>query len=67
LVFKIYLKAYKVGELKNKKEIGINIKIKDKNDFVVNEIKKNDLLFENRNVFECRIDDILIFYFTHDL
>ena len=67
LVFKIYLKAIKVGELKDKKEIGINIKIREKNDFIINEIKKNDLLFEKRNVFECRIDDILIFYFTHDL
>ena len=67
LVFKIYLKAIKVGELKDKKEIGINIKIREKDDFIINEIKKNDLLFEKRNVFECRIDDILIFYFTHDL
>jgi hypothetical protein len=66
-VFKIYLKAIKVGELKDKKEIGINIKIREKDDFIINEIKKNDLLFEKRNVFECRIDDILIFYFTHDL
>ena len=65
-IFKIYLKAIKIGEIGKKKEndIGIKIKIKNKNDFVSNECKKNNLILDRKNEIEMHIDDILVFYFT---
>ena len=66
LVFKVVLKAIKSGVVKDKDELGINIRVKEKEDVIVNEIKKNDLLFEKRNEFELRIDDVIIFYLTNN-
>ena len=65
-IFKIYLKAFKIGEIGKKKEndIGIKIKIKNKNDNVSNECKKNNLILDRKNELEMHIDDILVFYFT---
>ena len=40
--------------------------IKDSNEIIINEIKKNDLLFENKNLFELRKGDIIVFYFTNN-
>ena len=62
-IFKVRLKAMKVGELKDKRSIGIKIKIKEKNQYIENEIRKNYLLFERRDVFEIRVGDELIYYF----
>ena len=62
-IFKVFLKAIKVGELNDKKIIGIKIKIKEKNEYIENEIRKNNLLFERRDIFELRIGDELIYYF----
>lgn len=62
LVFKVTLKAVQTGLIYNKEELGIDLLIKEKNDCIINEIKKNDLLFEKRNVFELRVGDIIIFY-----
>ena len=45
-IFKVHLKAIKSGFIKNKKSIGINITILEKNDSIKNEIRKNNLLFE---------------------
>ena len=64
LVFKVFLKAFKSGEIDNKDEIGIKFIIRQRNDIVLNEIKKNDLLFEQRNDFELRVGDTIIFYLT---
>ena len=61
-IFKIYLKAVKVGEI-NKKKIGINIKIKNRSETIENEIRKNNLLFERRDTYEIRIGDEMIYYF----
>ena len=66
LVFKVVLKAIKSGVVKDKDELGINIRVKEKDDVIVNEIKKNDILFEKRNEFELRIDDVIIFYLTNN-
>ena len=62
LVFKVILKAIQSGLIYNKEELGIDLLIKEKNDYIINEIKKNNLLFEKRNVFELRVGDIIIFY-----
>ena len=62
-IFKVFLKAVKVGELNEKKIIGIKIKIKEKSEYIENEIRKNNLLFERRDIFELRVGDELIYYF----
>ena len=62
-IFKVYLKAIKSGFIKNKKNVGINIKIIGKNDVKKNEIRKNNLLFEKRDVIEVKIGDEIIYYF----
>ena len=62
-IFKIYLKAVKAGEI-NKKSIGIKIKIKYRNEAIENEIRKNNLLFERRDIFELRVGDEMIYYFS---
>ena len=64
LVFKVFLKAFKSGEIDNKDEIGMKFIIRQRNDIILNEIKKNDLLFEQRNDFELRVGDTIIFYLT---
>jgi hypothetical protein len=62
-IFKVSLKAVKSGEINQKKEIGIKIKIKEKNEYIENEIRKNNLLFERRDIFELRVGDELLYYF----
>ena len=62
-IFKVHMKAIKYGEIKNKKNIGINIKIVEKNDIIKNEIRKNNLLFEKRDIVEIRVGDEIIYYF----
>ena len=62
-IFKIYLKAVKIGEI-NKKQIGIKIKIKNRNETIENEIRKNNLLFERRDTYEIRVGDEMIYYFS---
>ncbi len=62
-IFKASLKAVKIGEINKKKKIGVNIKIKEKHEYVENEIRKNNLLFEKRDVLELRVGDELLYYF----
>ena len=62
-IFKICLKAVKIGEI-NKKKIGIKIKIKNRNETIENEIRKNNLLFERRDTYEIRVGDEMIYYFS---
>ena len=62
-IFKVHLKAIKSGLIQNKKSIGINIKIVGENENIKNEIRKNNLLFEKRDVVEIRVGDEIIYYF----
>ena len=62
-IFKVQLKAIKTGIIKNKKNVGINIKIIGKNDVIKNEIRKNNLLFEKRDVIEVKVGDEIMYYF----
>ena len=63
LIFKINLVAIKAGKIDNK-DFGVNIIIRNKNDVVENEIKKNNLIFERRVVYELRVGDTLTFYLS---
>ena len=63
LVFKFNLIANQCGILKNP-NLNIKIIIKEKEDYIENEIKKNNLLFERNNTFEIRKGENLIFYIS---
>ena len=66
-VFKINLVAVKPGRIENYKmddDLGINIIIRKKNEPVENEIKKNNLLLERRDIYELRVGDTLTLYLS---
>ena len=58
------LLAVKSGVINDKNKIEIKIRIKDKTDYVENEIRKNNLLFERRDIFEIRVGESLLYYFS---
>ena len=65
-VFKFILLAVKPGVIDSwQQELGTEIRVKEKDDFTTNEIRKNNLLYERTNYLEVRIDDYLLFYITH--
>ena len=61
IIYKFHLTAEKCRTLINNK-LNINIIIKESGDYIENEIKKNNLLFERDNNFEIRVGDSIIFY-----
>ena len=61
-VYKFHLTAKNTGFLFNN-DLNIKIYIKDKNDYIENVIKKNNLLFENNKILETRVGESIIFYF----
>ena len=67
--YKIVLLASKIGHV-NKlegtfiKDLGITIKVFDKDKSVCNEVKKNYLMYDRRNELQCRVGDIVILYIT---
>ena len=63
-IFKVHLKAIKNVEIKDKNKFEIKIKIKEKGDYIENEISKNNLLFERRDIFEIRVGDEILYYFS---
>ena len=63
-IFKVYLIAIKSGEINDRNKLEIKIKIKDVNDYVENEIRKNNLLFERRDIFELRVGEQFLYYFS---
>ena len=62
-VFKFNLIANCCGVLIND-NLNVKIIIKEKDDYIENEIKKNNLLFERNNVFEIRKGENLIFFLS---
>ena len=62
-VYKFHLVANRIGILVNN-NLNIKIIIKDSDDYVENEVKKNNLLFERNNSFEIRKGENIIFYLT---
>ena len=63
-LFKVHLKAIKSGEINDKNKLEIIIKIKEEGDYIENEIRKNNLLFERRDIFELRVGDQIFYYFS---
>ena len=63
-IFKVFLTAVKSGEIDDKKKLEIKVKIKEKIDYIENEIRKNNLLFERRDIFELRVGEQLLYYFS---
>ena len=66
-IFKINLVAVLPGEIDNKKiknDFGINLIIRKKSEIVENEIKKNNLLLERREIYELRVGDTITLYFS---
>lgn len=63
-IFKVCLTAVKAGEINKKNNVEIIIKVKEKDDYIENEIRKNNLLFERRDIFELKVGDQLIYYFS---
>ena len=63
-IFKVYLKAYNSGVIDKKNKFEIKIKIKDKDEYIENEIRKNNLIFEKRDMFELNVGDQLLYYFS---
>ena len=62
-IFKVCLTAVKAGEI-NKNKVEIIIKVKERDNYIENEIRKNNLLFERRDIFELKVGDQLIYYFS---
>ena len=62
-VFKFNLVANRCGILIND-NLNLKIIIKGKDDYIENEIKKNNLLFERNNAFEIRKGENLIFFLS---
>ena len=63
-IFRVHLKAVKSGEINDKNKLEIIVKIKEKDDYIENEIRKNNLLFERRDIFELRVGDEILYYFS---
>jgi len=63
-IFKVYLKAIRSGVIDKKNKFEIKIKIKEKDDYIENEIRKNNLIFERRDMFELNVGDQLLYYFS---
>ncbi len=65
LLYKVELEAKKSGKInKNKFGNNFNIIIKKKRDIIENEIKKNNLIIERRQIFEIRVGDKLVIFFS---
>ena len=65
--FKIILQAKKegiCGGINN--NLGINIKIYDKDKHICNEIKKNGLIYDENNELSIHINDIITFYISQN-
>ena len=64
-IFKIELIVNQIGFF-TKKELGLNFFIKEFDDYITNEIKRNNLLYEKDEVIELRKNDRLFFYFSKE-
>ena len=67
VLYKINLEARKPGLLDRNiigNDFGLDLCVKRKNEYIENEIKKNNLIIENRQIFEMRVDDKIIIYIS---
>ena len=66
-IFKIIMTANKIGTyIGNDNNIGIKINIIAKDDILENEAKKNNLIFDEKNELNVRLNDSIIFYITQN-
>ena len=66
-IFKIILKAIKTGNSNGKdNNIGILINIFDEGKNVENEVKKNGLIFDEKNEININIGDYITFYISQN-
>ena len=66
-LYKINLEARKPGLLDRNKignDFGIDLMVKRKYEYVENEIKKNNLIIERRQIFELRVGDKIVIYIS---
>lgn len=65
-LFKIYLIANTIGKIKaNENEyIGMNINIVGKGEPIENEVKKNGLIFDEKNELTIGLEDSIVFYIS---
>jgi hypothetical protein len=66
-LYKIILEAKRPGIIDRNKfanDLGINLVIKRKYENVENEIKKNNLIIERRQIFELRVGDKIMIYIS---
>lgn len=63
-LFKVFLKADKVGKIKGENDLGIELDIKDINEKLCNEVKKNCLIYDRKNILQMRVNDILVVYIS---
>ena len=65
--FKVILQAKNKGECNGiNNNLGIKIKIYPKNKTITNEIKKNGLIYDEKNELTVNIDDIITFYISQN-
>ena len=65
--FKVILQAKNKGECNGiNNNLGINIKIYPKDKAITNEIKKNGLIYDEKNELTVNIDDIITFYISQN-
>jgi hypothetical protein len=65
--FKILLKAYKIGNCSGKEgNLGIKINVLPINYNITNEIKKNGLVFDEKNEISVNVGDIITFYISQN-
>ena len=66
-LFKVILKAYKIGICSGKNgNLGIKIHILPINSNITNEIKKNGLIFDENNELAINVGDMIIFYISQN-
>lgn len=61
LLYKIILKAVKIGRNSNPKDLGITVEVKSETE-ISNEVKKNCVLFDRRNSVHVRVGDYFVLY-----
>ena len=65
--FKVILKAKSLGECTGKdNNLGIKIKIYPKEKSISNEVKKNGLIYDEKNELNINLDDIITFYISQN-
>lgn len=63
-LFKVFLRANKEGKIKGENDLGIELDIKGLQENICNEVKKNCLLYDRKNILQMRVNDTLVVYIS---